>query len=367
MGGPAGAQGLLVDQAVEHVGEGLGRGVGQGDAVGRSATTAGPPRHSPAEPAHRRWDRIRASSASTRAARRRRAAAGIGDIGRGGVATAASTRWDQGLGVGRLPAAPAVRRRRAARDRAGPLRSSVARPEASSSPRTSGCLATASRRTGSSGSPTRPARCWARIAAGAGRQGRAGRAVGDHAPAQQAGVDPAGQVWSGVTRAAVRPGVSSASRSSRAQATAASSSVRALITDRPFSPSSIGSRPGASARRRSIWASQSAVASAGRRASLTIRRRQRPRLSASGNQGRTSARVAPARPAGASSRLADAVRPGRPRSGPRRRRPGRRRGPAARPRLAAGGDYPQQAARWRAPCRSSRRRPARLAADSASH
>ena len=110
-------------------------------------------------------------------------------------------------------------------------------------------------------------------------------------PAEESGITPQraslavtrrASTWSGVTRAAVRAGVSSASRSSRAAAVAASSSVRALISDSPFSPSAIGSTPSLAPSFRSdaITCSQSAVSSAGRRASLTIRRRQRPADSA---------------------------------------------------------------------------------------
>ena len=74
---------------------------------------------------------------------------------------------------------------------------------------------------------------------------------------------------------------------------AACSSVRADTTERPSRPSATGSIPAlaASPRRARSARSQSAVASAGRRASLMIRRRQRPpspRRGRCAGQGRTS-------------------------------------------------------------------------------
>ena len=105
---------------------------------------------------------------------------------------------------------------------------------------------------------------------------------------------------SGVTRAQVRPGVSSVSRIIRARAAAASSSARTVTTDRPSSPSAIGSADRsrkASARRAPMTVRQSSVASAGRRASLISRWRARPRDAAPGssggwNHGRTASRSA---------------------------------------------------------------------------
>ena len=104
---------------------------------------------------------------------------------------------------------------------------------------------------------------------------------------------------SGVIRAAVLPGVSRTSRSSRAAIVAASSSARAVTTVSPPRPSAIGSSPpvSPSSRSRSIWVSQSAVESGGRRASLISRRRQRPAGSrvAAESHARTALRSMPAR------------------------------------------------------------------------
>ena len=173
--------------------------------------------------------------------------------------------------------------------------SSAARPR-----RTARCFSTASHTIGSNGLRASPARC---CASSIGPL--AARAV----PAAPSGSRPQrvrraemrrARSGSGVIRAQVLPGVSSVSRISKAQTAAASSSCRAPITDRPLSPTTMGSTPpcssrAASARRDSIWASQSAVASAGRIASPMIRRRQRPAMSPAattpGRQGETSPRV----------------------------------------------------------------------------
>ena len=105
---------------------------------------------------------------------------------------------------------------------------------------------------------------------------------------------------SGVTNAAVLPEVSSASLSSTAMAAAASSSCRASTTANPARPSEITSVSVAapSAASALIWTNQSLVASAGRSASLTIRRRARPRAASRAvsnvGQERTCARETPA-------------------------------------------------------------------------
>ena len=108
---------------------------------------------------------------------------------------------------------------------------------------------------------------------------------------------------SGEISAAVLPSTARASRSSRAATVAASSSVRAVMTERPARPSAMGSisAEAVSARRASICCIQSAVSPGGRRASLISRRRQRVApLGVTGGQSITPARETPAR---ASNRL----------------------------------------------------------------
>ena len=164
--------------------------------------------------------------------------------------------------------------------------------------RTSGCFRMASRPTGSTGSVA--CRATRAVSCPTGKPARGEPAEESTSTPQRASraetrrARPA----SGVTRAAVRPGVSSTSRKARAAIWAASSSLRAEISARPARPSAMGSTPSLapSAFSVSICCSQSAVASAGLSASLTIRRRQRPRASPglAGDQGLTAPRSTPA-------------------------------------------------------------------------
>ncbi len=95
--------------------------------------------------------------------------------------------------------------------------------------------------------------------------------------------------WSGVTKATTLCGVSRVSRMSRAITEAASSSRAVAISHRPSRPSLMAllSLSTPSAFRLAIWTNQSFVASAGRRASLSKRRRAWARRSASIEAGHT--------------------------------------------------------------------------------
>ena len=266
-----------------------------------SCAAASPPGPAQSAPVWPSWPVVMDSAASARA--RLRDEAGRTASGSGRPSRARRRRRSRSL----APASPAFsslsssasqsfgrgpRRPCCSRATRAPARSS-GRPR-----RASGCLRMASSRTGSHGSSadrasrprSTPAGQWAKGAPAeesASMPQRARRADTRRARSR-----------SGVTRAAVLPGVSSASRSRRAAAAAASSSVGAAMTARPSSPRAIGSMssPPASRRSLSIWLRQSAVASAGRRASLINRRRQRPwvppRTSATGHS-QTSLRSKP--------------------------------------------------------------------------
>ena len=201
--------------------------------------------------------------------------------------------------IGVQPSARGPRRPDRSKRAARRARSSGSRPK-----RAKGCLARASNSTGSNGSTAALAMALARTPTGNPASG---------APAEESATTPQrdsradtrrASAASGVTKAAVLPGVSKASRSSKATAPAASSSWRATTMDRPARPLATGSTPSAapSALSLAIWPSQSSVASAGRRASLMIRRRQRPSPSPGegGDHKPTSPRSTPAK---ASSRF----------------------------------------------------------------
>jgi hypothetical protein len=278
-----------------------------------------PPHSAPSPPSSRRARASRASASRSAAWSGRAApsaswkASSKGSIRRSSVAAraaAASRASICGAGAPRSASRPrtVVRRFRSPSPSSGrgprrPWRSSASRARskaAGGSPsRTKGCLRIASRVTGSAGSTASRATSSARAPL---------RLAARLSPAEESGTTPQraslavtrrARAWSGVTRAAVSSGVSRASRSSRAATVAASSSLRALTSDRPSSPAAIGSTPSLipSSRSWSMALSQSAVASAGRSASLTSRRRQRPWLEkrAEAGQVATALRFTPAR------------------------------------------------------------------------
>ena len=150
----------------------------------------------------------------------------------------------------------------------------------------SGCLASASRSTGSASESAASARSRAKMPASVRSSGMPAESSMSRPQRPSSAATRRAMVRSGVTRAAVVPDVSTASRSAKAMASASSCSLWATISETPAMASPVSAK---------AVSAQRSVVSAGRRASAMSRRR-RARAPDGAASGTTSSRRIPILP-----------------------------------------------------------------------